>query len=98
MEDTAGTGSFMNNWRWRKLARRITARRAAPLTAEEKAAAVQPACAVACIRSAWGCAARGARVELLDHLHQPGGMEDRELYAAADLACERQVWDRCINT
>jgi soluble lytic murein transglycosylase len=32
------------------------------------------------------------------NLHQPGGMEDRELYAAADLACERQVWDRCINT
>jgi soluble lytic murein transglycosylase len=32
------------------------------------------------------------------NLHQAGGMGDRELYAAADLACERQVWDRCINT
>ena len=25
-------------------------------------------------------------------------MNDRELLAAADLACQRQVWDRCINT
>ena len=26
------------------------------------------------------------------------GMSERELFAAADLACEREVWDRCINT
>jgi soluble lytic murein transglycosylase len=26
------------------------------------------------------------------------GMGDRELLAAAQLACEREVWDRCINT
>ncbi|MCX7232565.1 MAG: transglycosylase SLT domain-containing protein [Burkholderiales bacterium] len=32
------------------------------------------------------------------NLHQRGGMSDRELLAAADLACEREVWDRCINT
>jgi hypothetical protein len=32
------------------------------------------------------------------NLHAPGGMGERELYAAADLACARQVWDRCINT
>jgi soluble lytic murein transglycosylase len=25
-------------------------------------------------------------------------MNDRELLAAAELACQRQVWDRCINT
>jgi soluble lytic murein transglycosylase len=31
-------------------------------------------------------------------LHQKGGMPDRELLAAAQLACEQQVWDRCINT
>jgi soluble lytic murein transglycosylase len=30
-------------------------------------------------------------------LHTPGGMTDRELYAAADLACRLQVWDRCIS-
>ena len=32
------------------------------------------------------------------NLHSPGGKPDRELYAAADLACRHQVWDRCINT
>ena len=26
------------------------------------------------------------------------GMSERELFAAAELACEREVWDRCINT
>ena len=32
------------------------------------------------------------------NLHTPGGMSERELLAAADLACGKQVWDRCINT
>ncbi|NBQ91120.1 MAG: lytic transglycosylase domain-containing protein [Betaproteobacteria bacterium] len=26
------------------------------------------------------------------------GMNDRDLLAAADRACEREIWDRCINT
>lgn len=30
-------------------------------------------------------------------LHQRGGMSDRELLAAAQLACDNSVWDRCIN-
>ena len=32
------------------------------------------------------------------NLHQRGGMSDRDLLAAADLACEHEVWDRCIST
>ncbi|CAN5553395.1 lytic transglycosylase domain-containing protein [soil metagenome] len=32
------------------------------------------------------------------NLHSRGGMSDRELLAAADFACQREVWDRCINT
>jgi soluble lytic murein transglycosylase len=32
------------------------------------------------------------------NLHNPGGMSERELLAAADLACRWEVWDRCINT
>jgi soluble lytic murein transglycosylase len=32
------------------------------------------------------------------NLHQRGGMSDRELLAAAELACEQRVWDRCIAT
>jgi soluble lytic murein transglycosylase len=35
---------------------------------------------------------------LTNHSGQAGGMNDRELLAAAQLACEREVWDRCINT
>jgi len=31
-------------------------------------------------------------------LHTPGGKSERELLAAADLACRQQLWDRCINT
>ncbi|MFP5427604.1 MAG: transglycosylase SLT domain-containing protein [Gammaproteobacteria bacterium] len=31
-------------------------------------------------------------------LHTPGGMSDRELLAAAALACQQEIWDRCINT
>jgi soluble lytic murein transglycosylase len=31
-------------------------------------------------------------------LHDKGGMDDRALLAAADRACQREVWDRCINT
>ena len=32
------------------------------------------------------------------NLAKPGGMTDRELLAAAQFACDRQIWDRCINT
>ncbi len=31
-------------------------------------------------------------------LHTPGGMNDRELLAAAEWACEQSIWDRCIYT
>ncbi len=32
------------------------------------------------------------------NLHRPGGMPERELLAAAQFACDKEVWDRCINT
>lgn len=31
-------------------------------------------------------------------LHTPGGMNDRDLLAAAEWACEQSRWDRCIHT
>ena len=31
-------------------------------------------------------------------LSTPGGFNDRQLLAAADAACARAIWDRCINT
>ncbi|MDP3412718.1 MAG: lytic transglycosylase domain-containing protein, partial [Polaromonas sp.] len=32
------------------------------------------------------------------NLHTRGGMSERELLAAAQFACDRSIWDRCINT
>jgi soluble lytic murein transglycosylase len=32
------------------------------------------------------------------NLHQRGGMSERDLLAAAQFACDRAIWDRCINT
>ena len=29
---------------------------------------------------------------------KPGGLSDRELLAVAEVACRRELWDRCINT
>ncbi len=29
---------------------------------------------------------------------KPGGLSDRELLAVAEVACQREVWDRCINS
>jgi soluble lytic murein transglycosylase len=31
-------------------------------------------------------------------LHRSGGMNERESLAAAQFACDREVWDRCIHT
>ena len=74
--------------------------RPAPLSASEKAQAQ----AHAGLQRALYAIQIGLRAEgnrewnYSTNLHTPGGMNDRELLAAADLACQRQVWDRCINT
>jgi soluble lytic murein transglycosylase len=71
----------------------------APLTAPEKDAARRnPGLARALLMIAIGLPPEGVREwNYWTNLHQSGGMSDRELYAAADLACQYQVWDRCIN-
>ena len=74
--------------------------RPAPLTAEEKDTARQNAG----LNRALYAVAIGLRSEGVREwnysvsLHDRGGMDDRALLAAADLACQREVWDRCINT
>jgi soluble lytic murein transglycosylase len=72
----------------------------APLTAHEKAQArANPSLQRALAAVALGLRSEGVREwNYATNLHQPGGMAERELLAAADLACEREVWDRCINT
>ena len=72
----------------------------APLTeAERDGARRHPGLNRALLAIALGLRGEGVREwNYWTNLHAPGGMGERELYAAADLACARQVWDRCINT
>jgi soluble lytic murein transglycosylase len=74
--------------------------RPTPLTAPEKTTALHhPGLQRALHAIAMGLRPEGNREwNYSTNLHTPGGMPDRELLAAADLACQRQVWDRCINT
>ena len=70
-----------------------------PLTAQEKnAARNHPGLLRALMMIGLGMRPEGVREwNYWTNLHQVSGMSDRELYAAADLACQYQVWDRCIN-
>jgi soluble lytic murein transglycosylase len=71
-----------------------------PLTeAEKTAASNNPGLQRALTAIALGLRSEGVREwNYSANLHTPGGMSDRELLAAADLACRHEVWDRCINT
>jgi soluble lytic murein transglycosylase len=69
--------------------------RPAPLTAaEHEAARRNPGLARALLLIAIGLRNEGVR----EWNFTLRGMNDRELLAAAQLACDREVWDRCINT
>jgi soluble lytic murein transglycosylase len=69
--------------------------RPAPLTpAEIGAAATHPGLTRALQLIAIGLRNEGVR----EWNFSLRGMGDRELLAAAQLACDREVWDRCINT
>ena len=70
------------------------------MTAQEQAAAAQnPGLQRALYAIRIGLRSAGVREwNYRVGLHIPGGMNDRELLAAADLACKNQIWDRCINT
>jgi soluble lytic murein transglycosylase len=72
----------------------------APLSSAEKSsAAANTGLQRALYAISLGLRAEGNREwNYTTNLHTPGGMPERELLAAADLACQRQVWDRCINT
>jgi soluble lytic murein transglycosylase len=72
----------------------------APLTPEERQAArLNPGLNRALYAIALGIRPEGVREwNYTTNLERVGGMSDREALAAAQLACDRQVWDRCINT
>ena len=70
------------------------------ISAEEKQAAQSnPGLNRASYAIAIGLRSDGVREwNYTTNLAKPGGMSDRELLAAAQFACDRQIWDRCINT
>ena len=72
----------------------------APLTAQERAAADNhPGLRRAMAAMALGLRSEGVREwNYTVALHTPGGKSERELLAAAALACRHEIWDRCINT
>ncbi|MEJ8813656.1 transglycosylase SLT domain-containing protein [Variovorax ureilyticus] len=100
-EGIAGTRGFYELLALEELGQRAAVpTRPAPLTAEEKKAARDnPALNRALYAISIGMRPEGTREwNYATNLHDRGGMADRELLAAADLACQREVWDRCINT
>ena len=100
-ESIAGTRGFYELLALEELGQRAAVpTRPAPLTAEEKAAARNnPALGRALYAISIGLRPEGTREwNYATNLHDQGGMGDRELLAAADYACQREVWDRCINT
>lgn len=71
-----------------------------PLTAQEiDAARNNPGLQRALAAVALGLRSEGVREwNYTTNLHDAGGMGERELLAAAALACEQALWDRCINS
>ncbi len=100
-EEIAGVRGFYEQLALEELGQRITVPpKPAVLSAEERSAARQNQ---GLLRGLYairmGLRSEGTREwNYSTNLHQPGGMDDRALLAAADLACQQEVWDRCINT
>jgi soluble lytic murein transglycosylase len=97
----ASVRGFYEQLALEELGQKITVpARPEPLTAEEKETARQNtglARALHAIRI--GLRLEGVREwNYHTNLHVRGGLDDRGLLAAADLACQNEVWDRCINT
>ena len=100
-ESIAGVRGFYEQLALEELGQRISVPpHPAPLTAQEKDAAQQNAGLKRALYAiGLGLRSDGVREwNYHTNMHQRGGMGERELLAAADLACQREVWDRCINT
>ena len=101
LEGIASSRGFYEQLALEELGQRITvAEKPAPLTPEEKEAArLNPGLNRALYAINLGLRAEGVREwNYSTNLHVRGGMDDRALLAAADMACHHEVWDRCINT
>ena len=77
----------------------LPAKPAPPTPEEKEAARKNPGLQRALHAIALGLRSEGVREwNYSISLHTKGGMDDRSLLAAAELACHAEVWDRCINT
>jgi soluble lytic murein transglycosylase len=101
LEGIASTRGFYEMLALEELGQKIAVPiKPAALTDEEKKSARQePGLNRALYAIAIGLRSEGNREwNYTTNLHRPGGFNDRELLAAARFACDREVWDRCINT
>ena len=105
LESMASARGFYEQLALEELGRKISVPpRPAPLTpAELEAARLNPGLNRALMAIALGLRSEGVRewnysTNLSNPRGVPGAMNERELLAAADFACQYQVWDRCINT
>jgi soluble lytic murein transglycosylase len=101
LEGIAGVRGFYEQLALEELGQRITIpERPAALSLEEKETARQNAGLTRALYAiAIGLRTEGVREwNYSTNLHVRGGLDDRGLIAAADLACRAEVWDRCINT
>ena len=100
LRSVAGVRGFYEQLALEELGQRISMppRPLAPSAQEIAAAQANPGLQRALLAISIGLRPEGTREwNYTTNLHTPGGMNDRELLAASALACERQVWDRCIN-
>ena len=101
LQSIASIKGFYEQLAMEELGQPITApAKPAALTPQEKSEAVQNAGLQRALYAlSLGLRSEGNREwNYTTNLHTPGGMSERDLLAAADLACSKQVWDRCINT
>ena len=105
LESIAGVRGFYEQLALEELGRKVTtpARPPAPTADEMDAARRNPSLQRALYAIGMGLRAEGVRewnyaTNLVDAQGKAGMMSDRELLAAAQHACDNQVWDRCINT
>jgi soluble lytic murein transglycosylase len=105
LESIAGVRGFYEQLALEELGRKVVApaRPPAPTAEEMDVARRNPSLQRALYAIGMGLHTEGVRewnyaTNLVNAQGQAGLMSDRELLAAAQLACENQVWDRCINT
>jgi soluble lytic murein transglycosylase len=100
LESIASPKGFYEQLALEELGQKITVpAKPAPITDEEKKAAPGTRLNRALYAISWACAGEGNR-EWNSH-HQPapcGRLQRPRVPGGGEFACDREVWDRCINT